>query len=266
MAKWRKLGFFLLGDNTTRLIRDLWEERSCLKAYEVCKAGMEMPDNLIIDLIEGKRHLVGDTREGDHTLALQKDNSGYTGTSVRKMADILFSEMKNYVGVEKEWYSENKYGLSNSELTICLKELEKKVQKYHDTILLLCKLSGIEESVLEEEYSMRKRENSLRCLIIKSKFPMDGWISPEGLFYVVAVWGHREFSERWYPIKDNSEYSMEEEGWLKLSSGAFRLYVSKITRAQKEFLFDYVMEHRGVLRFNGETYPSMDEVLAQYYE
>jgi hypothetical protein len=69
-----KLCFFILGENTTELIRDSWVSDTPKHALELAKScGMDTEQALLV--ITGKKKLVGDTRVGDGTLGWEDDNT-----------------------------------------------------------------------------------------------------------------------------------------------------------------------------------------------
>jgi len=76
------LTFWTTGENMTRVLRDFWEERNCIHAFETAKEGLGMNEDQAIDLFEGKMKLSGDTRK-DPDLRFINDN--YNGISVDDM-------------------------------------------------------------------------------------------------------------------------------------------------------------------------------------
>jgi len=80
----QSLTFWTTGEHLTKIMRDLWEERSCIHAFKTAKEGLGMNEEQAISLFEGRMKLGGDTRN-DPNLYSETDN--YKGITTDEMMD-----------------------------------------------------------------------------------------------------------------------------------------------------------------------------------
>lgn len=97
---------------------------------------------------------------------------------------------------------------------------------------------------------------------------IDGWVDPEGNFY--ACQDHWSFADamcrkRKYRLlskfffKLDSEYTLEVNGWVKISLGRIHYHNEKpITKKQLDFLFDYFIA-------NGKEMEEFNKLMTQRY-
>jgi hypothetical protein len=86
--------FWTTGEDLTRTIRDLWDSNLVHSAIAVCKdGGLETED--AVKLCTGKLKLEGDTREGDHTLSVAKDDTA-TDFPIEKQIEQLEDKFVYY--------------------------------------------------------------------------------------------------------------------------------------------------------------------------
>lgn len=84
---------------------------------------------------------------------------------------------------------------------------------------------------------------------------VDGWLSPDGTFYACSYYDHLIYADKLvarmrykkvnrFPYELNGEYTLEKNGWVKISLG--RIVVHKdmiLTKKQIDFLFDYYVSN-----------------------
>lgn len=79
--------FWTTGEDMTAIIRDMWSSNLVDQALEICTdGGMSNEDG--VKLCTGKLKLVGDTREGDHTLQVQEDNTATYFTLEKQLEQL----------------------------------------------------------------------------------------------------------------------------------------------------------------------------------
>ena len=84
MGKSTNVCFWTTGENMTKILRDLWEERSCIHAFKTAKEGLGMNNSIAISLFEGRMKLKGNTRKNPD---LYSANDNYNGITVNGMID-----------------------------------------------------------------------------------------------------------------------------------------------------------------------------------
>ena len=70
----KQLHFYLTGEGYTRLVRDFWNSNLVKLAIEA-STDSGIPDDVALKICTGEYKCVGDTREGDHTLGIEDDDS-----------------------------------------------------------------------------------------------------------------------------------------------------------------------------------------------
>jgi len=82
----------------------------------------------------------------------------------------------------------------------------------------------------------------------------DGWLSPEGLFYPCAHYGHITlayllgFDPRPQDIGQITRFEIEQAGWVKVSADEFyRWSTLDPTQCQLDMIFDYCMVNKVAL-------------------
>lgn len=77
-----KLAFWTTGEGMTGILRDLWEERSCIHAFRTAKEGLGMTDEQALELFEGRMKLEGDTRNDPDLYSTEDNHKGTAATSM----------------------------------------------------------------------------------------------------------------------------------------------------------------------------------------
>lgn len=97
-----------------------------------------------------------------------------------------------------------------------------------------------------------------------------GWISPDGAVYGDAVYNERDnhillskaICERFYPDSLNDDFTLEDEGWVKLCPFRATMYARKgATQAQKDTLVQFCRSHGRRIELgglSGEFYSAND--------
>jgi hypothetical protein len=84
---------------------------------------------------------------------------------------------------------------------------------------------------------------------------VDGWLAPDGSFYACPYYDHLIYADKLvarmgykkvnrFPYELNGEYTLEKNGWIKISLGKIVVYKGmNITKKQLDFLFDYYVSN-----------------------
>ncbi|HBV99166.1 MAG: hypothetical protein JL50_07095 [Peptococcaceae bacterium BICA1-7] len=84
---------------------------------------------------------------------------------------------------------------------------------------------------------------------------IDGWLSRDGTLYQCNYVDHLIYAERLckkfgyqllnrFPYQMNSEYTLEQKGWAKISNGKVHYASTKpMSKKQLDFLFDYFINN-----------------------
>lgn len=84
---------------------------------------------------------------------------------------------------------------------------------------------------------------------------VDGWVAPDGTFYACNYYDHLIYADKLvkkmgyqrvnrFPYELNGEYTLEKNGWIKISLGRVVVYKNmSITKKQLDFLFDYYVSN-----------------------
>ena len=274
------IAFWTTGENMNRFLRDLWEEGNLTHAIKTAKDGLGMSSDLAIKLFEGDMHLVGDTREGDHTLNLINDESNYKGTTTEEwfqkfkeryislqMDKIEYDSYlrKNMIKAVKNFNCENIEDVEHEVKTSSM-NMEKKKFEYLKQIALLCKFTSHTLDEIEKEMnksfeipSVSKvfnkkididefidRMNRIDESVVEEGKPgesLHGWISPFGIIYPCEYMGHIHLADLLGEKKLSpgcSENDLEKSGWIKLTSDKY-LMMQEEKITQKQK--NYIIDH-----------------------
>ena len=131
------------------------------------------------------------------------------------------------------------------------------------------KLVGVNEVYLEDDdaevvpygYIQPSDISSVEC----------GWISPDGLCFGDAVYNEcdnhillsKAICERYYPDSKNDDFTLEDNGWIKLRPYVATMYAGdvKATEAQKDTLVQFCRSHGRRIELgglSGEFYSAND--------
>lgn len=72
------LCFWATGESMTKILRDFWEEKSCIHAFKTAKEGLGMNNDFAIELFEGRMKLEGDTRNDPDLYSAEDSYKGIT--------------------------------------------------------------------------------------------------------------------------------------------------------------------------------------------
>lgn len=98
----------------------------------------------------------------------------------------------------------------------------------------------------------------------------DGWVDPEGSFYACSYEDHWRFADEMCKKKKyrlmsrflfnlDSEYTLEVNGWIKISLGRVHYHNEKpMTKKQIDLLFDYFVA-------NGKEMKEFNRLMARRY-
>jgi len=160
-----RVAFWTTGENMNTIMRAFWEEGNIVHALRTTKEGLNMPTELAVKLFEGDMHLVGDTREGDHTLNLTDDEDDYQGTTVEewfyklkdRYIELQVDKMeydyylrKNMIRSLDKGDSEDIYDIEREVRSSAI-SLEKKKFDYLKQLTIICELSDHTFDEIEKE-------------------------------------------------------------------------------------------------------------------
>ena len=250
-TKSRSLSFYTTGEGMTNLIRDSWVSDKPKHALTLCREGMGMTTEQALEVITGKKKLIGDTREGDGTLDWTDDDTKEV-CGIELGLDVMVGRIeRKYVGIQEH------INLINSEDTEFLNEYdiddnEKSLNYYQDKLAdtmeeLMALYDIVGKSIkalprprsakrIKEEYAEeKKREERMykkdepfftmansgkyyisNCSVEKCKKEglHSGWLLPDGTFYGGNdMWIHRGILDTLdeYDFFKDKDYTMDED-------------------------------------------------------
>lgn len=252
----KELHFSISGEWLTDMVRKLyWYENktyhhveeillSSLIPIDENHSSAEEMKNIVFDIIYGRKKLIGDSESG---INIKEDNDPIAIKSleqIRNKYNTLNNSNKDIINKYNnfiEWLTDNDYEYLikrfQKESKIAIIENYEDNDSCQDTVN-----SFLEQAHIEKEY-----DNNY------------GWLDPRGNFYPVDWGNHQTWA--YHKLKEinsdavnnmircyNAGDYLIEEGWILLHNPA--LGIAKptcspnkhITKAQKEFLYDYYIE------------------------
>jgi hypothetical protein len=86
--------FWTTGEGMTDLIRDAWISDTPKHALKICKDSLGMTTEQALEVITGKKKLIGDTREGDGTLDWADDNTTQV-SGIELSVEVMVTRLEN---------------------------------------------------------------------------------------------------------------------------------------------------------------------------
>jgi len=229
--RYETLQFGIDGEWFTNLVRSLWaDEGEPDKALRIMKSAFpDAPESFIIDILTGKKKLVGDSRK---ELLVGPDDVEKSACGNDLSVEAVFSKMRGKLEKETETLANVSQMLAGDTVFVASKsgrvEIPRRAAKDNDS---LAPFSGLRNEVdldsipHREAPVMRKPEG-----FWPSKLEDDGewtppvgsneitsdtgWLSPEGKFHGCGYMGHIELARD----LEEDEIRLEKKGWVKLQN------------------------------------------------
>jgi len=246
------LQFGIDGEWFTNLVRSLWaDEGEPDKALRIMKSAFpDAPESFIIDILTGKKKLMGDSRE---ELLVGPDDTKKSACGNDMSVEAVFSKMHRKLEKETEDLANVCQMAAGDTVFVASRrgrvEIPQRLSKEHKfkSCSSLKNEFDLDSIPHREAPVMGKSEGFWPSKDDEERTPLagsneitssTGWLSPEGTFYGCAYMGHIELA---HDIGED-EIHLEKKGWVKLQNndltwdffGHFRP-----TQPQIDHLFDW---------------------------